>query len=168
MFTHGKLLCGSMLAALAAIGCGEEARSLDDMRPISTLSEDERQDVVAMIADDVGRDRVQRAPARLVCMATLALIDQCDDARLDACVDELVREGEPGLRFYHERDLPTEQCEVAVGELAQCVIDFHDALDRMTCAEANDGAPEPDTCKPVRARCPAALNLELPSEASER
>ncbi|UQA62995.1 hypothetical protein [Polyangium aurulentum] len=168
MFTHGKLLCASILAALATSACGEEARSVEDMRPISTLSEDERKDVVTMIADDVGRDRVQRAPARLVCLATLALVEQCDDARLDACVDELVEEGEPGLRFSHERDLPTEQCEVAVGELAQCVIDFHEALDRMTCADANDGAPEPDACKPVRARCPAALELELPSEASER
>jgi hypothetical protein len=168
MFTYDKFLVASMLAALAASGCGGTASSLEDTRPISTLSDEERKEVVSTLADDIGRDRVLRAPARLVCMATLDLVDQCNEARIEVCVEELVQTGKPGLHFIHERDLPTEQCDVAVNELAQCVIDFHDELDDMTCADVGEGAPEPDTCRVVQTRCPSALRLELPSEASER
>jgi hypothetical protein len=170
MFTYGKLLCAStLLAAVAWSGCGgsEESSLAGDDRLIPTLSQGERQQVITRMTEDIGAERLDRAPARLVCLATTALVGQCDDARLERCVDDLVRQGEPGLRFSY--DISQDQCGVTVGDLAQCVHDFHAELAELTCENAGRGAPEPESCGPVRQRCAEALSLDLtPERASDR
>lgn len=167
MFTYGKLLGALALAAVGSSGCdGSEASLAGDDRLIATLSPGERQEVVARMTEDIGAERLERAPARLICLAATALIGQCDEARLERCVDNLVQQDEPALRFRF--DIDTNPCGVTVGDLAQCVSDYHQELAELTCDDAGDGAPEPRSCQPVRKRCPDALQLDLASEASER
>jgi len=169
MFTYGKHLGAStLLAAVAWSGCGgSEASLADDDRLIATLSQGERQEVIAEMTKDIGAERLQRAPARLVCLATTALIGQCDEGRLERCVDDLVQQGQPALRFSY--DISPDRCGVTVGDLAQCVHDFHADLAELTCENAGEGAPEPDSCGPVRQRCADALSLDLtPERAADR